>query len=840
MAFSIHSPYLLIGDFPRKDGWLIHISVVKRQMGELLDVILPLLVVSKCAFSIPENSQVHAMILDGSLGYREIGKVITICPENDGEAPGLAKCLIAASSRFAGPDIPAAFHLGGCIYASPGEDQPRAKPGLIHRHTNTWPFKGIVSRPVLKTRKWLNKKYFKLLRLKNDARGNVYKGLNFAKWTDIQWCIIKQGKKHQCADDVGRDVGDRLRWQYQVQSAIAGKVALPKAVDLFEVNGDTYLIMEYVEGESYHNLISAIQQGIAWYALPQREQIVLAQLSLQVLEVLGGLHGLGYVHRDLSPVNFIVRPGNKIVAIDMELSYQVDERRPDPHFTLGTVGYMSPQQRAGKTPVLEDDVFGLGALFLRTFTGLSPARFDPGNPGALWESVNYFVRNRSMSSLICACLNGDPGSRPDLRTVEQGLQLYYTSILANKHIESLAATIAPQDDGLKETIGKAIHGLMTAPLLKDRTWYSKTTSELNPMANDLKSYSWHPGCYAGAAGMIYTLLIARETGYDHADTGALIATNYALARQHYEHADQQGNTGLYNGTSGFAVITAKMIRMGYLPENDENLRRVSSAFSSPYSLPGLAEGVAGQGLAMMKCAALLELPGLAARVPDMADFLISKQEKDGSWITPGIAYHPRAAKWLGLLNGVSGIAYFLMLYGFRYRDGQAQQAAGRALDWLLSQRQPYDKGYNWPVSSSDTTVDPWLENGFTGIAWLFIRAYDLLKEERFKTAACAALVHHPPDITSNYIGQANGLAGLAEVYLEAYAVFGDISWLDRARNIMTFLNYMYTPAANGGIYWVDGHGEWPEPGLMTGQAGLIHLLLRFQKPELVGFPLLSL
>jgi hypothetical protein len=39
---------------------------------------------------------------------------------------------------------------------------------------------------------------------------------------------------------------------------------------------------------------------------------------------------------------------------------------------------------------------------------------------------------------------------------------------------------------------------------------------------------------------------------------------------------------------------------------------------------------------------------------------------------------------------------------------------------------------------------------------------------------------------------------------------------------------------------VDGNDELPEPGFMTGQSGLIHLLMRYQHPELVSFPLISL
>lgn len=839
IAYSVSSPFLLIGDCQPREAWLIHMAVVMGQMSDLLAQVLQYLVEAKCSFAIPESSAAHTMILNGSCGYQQVGKVMTIFPENPAEALKLARFLISATAEMMNPDIPSAIHLGGCVYVSHSESQTLGRRDLINHHKKSWPFKSIADFKIPKPDKWLNKKYFKVTRLKRDAKGNVYKALNFTKWMDIRWCIIKQGKKHQCMDHAGRDMGDRLRWQYQAQRGIAGKAAVPGAIDLFDINGDTYFVMEYVEGESYHNLISVIQQGIIWHALPGAAQILLTELSLQVIDVIGGLHRLGYVHRDLSPVNFMVRPDNRIVAIDIELSYHMARQEPEPHFTLGTAGYMSPQQRAGEAPVFEDDIFGIGALLFMTFTGISPTKFNLEDEQVLLESIQYFVRNRRLAALICACLNDDPGLRPDLQTIEHELQLYHTLVLTNDHLETLALADVTEPPRLKETITAAIQALISPPLLKDQMWFLKTRNEGHPIAGGFKSYSWYPGFYDGAAGCLYTLLTAVQNGYDAGDLRALIQSNHLLIRQHYEQQDNGMDAGLYHGASGFSVIIASMINTGLLENNNENLHQLIRLNALPNPNLHLADGIAGQGMAMMQCASLLNLPDLAAPAGNIAEVLISKQQNDGSWLSPS-AGNKRPVKSYGLLNGVSGIAWFLMTYGFRYGDTGARNAAEKAIDWLLSQRKKSGAGTNWPLSSLNPVVDPWFENGFTGIAFLFIGAYAFFKQERFKTAVYETLANHPADITSNYISQAAGLTGLAEVCLEAYRVFGDEQWRMRARKIIELLIHTGKRTGNSGLYWVDGNDELPEPGFMTGQSGLIHLLMRYQHPELVSFPLISL
>ncbi len=186
------------------------------------------------------------------------------------------------------------------------------------------------------------------------------------------------------------------------------------------------------------------------------------------------------------------------------------------------------------------------------------------------------------------------------------------------------------------------------------------------------------------------------------------------------------------------------------------------------------------------------------------------------------------------------ITYFLLAYALKFQSARAKKAASKSLTWLLKQRRPSNGHLLWSAGSKNPSIDPWLEYGFSGVALLFIKAFECLKEPEFKEAASGALLAHPATICSNYLTQANGLAGLGEVYLEAYKVFGDTEWLNRASHIARLLLYCNKSQKDGTIYWLDGSDNRPTADFMAGNSGIIHFLLRYQNPKHINFPLISI
>jgi serine/threonine-protein kinase len=111
----------------------------------------------------------------------------------------------------------------------------------------------------------------------------------------------------------------------------------------------------------------------------------------QMLAAVAYAHGRRIVHCDIKPDNFILFEHNRLKLTDFGVA-QVAQR------TLrasgaGTLGYMAPEQAMGR-PSFYSDVFALGLVFYRMFTGHLPEYpFDWPPPGyqQLQKKVNPAV-----------------------------------------------------------------------------------------------------------------------------------------------------------------------------------------------------------------------------------------------------------------------------------------------------------------------------------------------------------------------------------------------------------------------------------------------------------------
>jgi serine/threonine protein kinase len=264
--------------------------------------------------------------------------------------------------------------------------------------------------------RFLNGKYLPVQVLKTDEKGKVFKGVYFKRIMNAHWCLIKQGVKGSCRDDQGRDMIDRILWQKYLHEELAPLIAVPSMIDCFQQNGDQYLVTEFIDGKSLHEWVESNNVSI------ERRIGYLMDLAKNLSE----LHALGYVHRDLNPANFLINEKNRVVFIDLEMCYSLSDREPDPPFVWGTAGFMSSEQIANEEPTMEQDIFGLGVLMIYTLTGIGPQE-----AGLLNEPITDLLKrstgSESFTGLLISCLDFDPGKRPTLSVIKQGLNSYSSS-----------------------------------------------------------------------------------------------------------------------------------------------------------------------------------------------------------------------------------------------------------------------------------------------------------------------------------------------------------------------------------------------------------------------------
>jgi serine/threonine protein kinase len=831
--------YLKIGDINHTEAqWILHLSVIRQAVKPFLHAILPFLAEQKVSFIIAADPNVHTMILDGGLGYDQVGKVVSIFPGPDHIAD-IAGNLSILTARFNGPVVPAAQHLAGCVYTSYGNLsnilQHHDGPSLKEKD---WPFKGGYKYRRMKNIKWINEKYLVIHSLKNDVKGSVFKCIYFKSLLDMRYVIVKQGKNHQCTDDYGRNIKDRLQWQYQVHRLLSGKISLPKVYDYFEVNGDGYLSMEMIEGVSLNEKISLLQQGTCWEYLDVNHKRELLGYLLQIVKIISDFHQNGFLHRDINPGNFLINENGGVIAIDIELCYDLNADSPHPEYTLGTPGYMSPQQARVQQPDIKDDSYGLGALLIKTFTGLSPYKFNTGTPELLHRNLQFLIGNNAISALICGCLNDDAGSRPRLESIRHALEVYDSVLVTNinnkAQLLEIPVSVTPIKDALQKAIKSLGNGLMTG---NDDEWLSKSKNTEGMIANEVKSYCWYPGVYAGSSGVLYVIATAEQAGFDTFGFKDVIFKNCGYLEKYFEF---QSNTdpGFYHGSAGYARTLCMMTHAGLLEDNIFNTNRIYKLVSRQNKLLNLSSGIAGQGLCLLNCQKIMLFPSIHDNLHNLVKELLGQQRNDGSWTIKKDERQDNGIKLTGLSHGIAGITYFLIAAYALFECPDLKKAILKSLHWLIKQRKLINGHFIWQVNTKNSTIDPWLEYGFSGIALTFIKAFEVFHDPLYKVVATSALLSHPPYISSNYLSLANGLSGLGEVYLEAFKIFKEQQWKDRAAHIAELLLNTYKVQNDDVIYWLEGNDTKPSSDLMTGNSGIIHFLIRHCYPEKIGFPLL--
>lgn len=848
-SFVTRIPYLLIGNMPSSDGWLLHISIVKQQMVELLPSLLDYLSQYNFPFIIPVNKDFHTIILDGRAGLTQVGKVISVYIVDDDALCELVNYLTGLTAELKGRSIPTAVHVSSCLAISYGRffDEfdlymnrhysalfgYQAHNVLLERLADKqlkWPFKERFHLKKTRFQRLIKKQYVPVQSLKNDAKGNVIKCIRINRIYDMQWCVLKQGKKNQCFDDQGRDVSDRLRWQCEVHKLLTGKIPLPKVIEYFEVSDDAYLAFEYIDGVPLSAKVGTLCQGTIWKALPFEIRREIICYLIQVTDILIAFHQNDIVHRDTNPGNFLVNKEGAIVPIDIELCFDLSVKKPFPAFTSGTPGYISPQQSSDSYPAFEDDIYGLGALVIKTLTGLSPSKLNTDAPKSLKKMLSFFLTGNILIDIICDSLSHEPSLRPAIQDIKHGLEVFDAMLLTvgNQKREVVKTGDTPVE--VSSIIQKAINSLGIDIMSGlNNEWISLDQTD-HVLSNELMSSSWYPGFQSGAAGVLFALTSAQKLGFNVTDQISKIHANFKYLEAETK-AFKSSPPGLWHGSYGVAIAISSMMESKLIESPLDYNTKMFELLMQPANGLNIANGLAGQGLAILYVQSKPNIPALIDQLSNIVAILIGQQRKDGSWLLRKDALQENGVALTGFAYGNAGITYFLLEYYFRCPNLAVKEAVQKSLDWLERQRKLINGKLLWTLNSENEVVDPWLENGFTGIALTFIKAYEILEESRYKEIAEMALYAHPKYISSNFFSLGSGLAGLGLAYLEAFKVFREKEWKERVDHIASYLMHVGKDVERSVLFWLDGNYTQPSPGLLNGQSGIIYFLMRYDGVE---------
>ncbi len=157
---------------------------------------------------------------------------------------------------------------------------------------------------------------------------------------------------------------EKARFVHEAQAAAA--LNHPNICTIHEIDeaeGQTFIAMEYIEGQSLKGLI---ESG------PLKVEEA-RNIAMQIMEGLQEAHRRGIVHRDIKPANILITGEGRVKIMDFGLAKSPGRTQLTREgTTLGTVAYMSPEQVMGKEVDNRTDIWSFGVILYEMISGQRP------------------------------------------------------------------------------------------------------------------------------------------------------------------------------------------------------------------------------------------------------------------------------------------------------------------------------------------------------------------------------------------------------------------------------------------------------------------------------------
>ncbi|MFZ0801472.1 MAG: serine/threonine-protein kinase [Terriglobales bacterium] len=264
-----------------------------------------------------------------------------------------------------------------------------------------------------------------------------------------------------------QDAGRVERFRAEVR--IARQVSHPnvcRVYDIGEVDGHSYLTMEYVDGEDLATLLNRIGR------LPSKKALEIAH---ELCAGLAAAHARQVIHRDLKPANIMIDGRGHARITDFGLAVGTADSTEGE--VAGTPAYMAPESFEGKPATVQSDLYSLGMVLFELYTGNRPweaskvsdwrakhFREQPTPPSKLTPEIDAAVER-----VILRCLEKDPASRPrsaiQVAAALPGGSPLAAAIAAGETPSPEMVAAAGEEGGLSAAKAWALLGSVVAGLL---------------------------------------------------------------------------------------------------------------------------------------------------------------------------------------------------------------------------------------------------------------------------------------------------------------------------------------------------------------------------------------
>ena len=198
-----------------------------------------------------------------------------------------------------------------------------------------------------------------------SANSLVYRGIREGDRTPVILKVLKENYPTPAELT-------RYKQEYEITRSLNIEGVI-KAYDLQDYQRSLVMLLEDFGGESLAKWMQELSQAYCPVPLAQ-----FLSLASAITEILGRIHAVNVIHKDINPGNIVLNPETGVVKlIDFGISTQLTRTNPtfkNPNVLEGTLAYMSPEQtgRMNRTLDYRTDFYSLGVTFYELLTGQLP------------------------------------------------------------------------------------------------------------------------------------------------------------------------------------------------------------------------------------------------------------------------------------------------------------------------------------------------------------------------------------------------------------------------------------------------------------------------------------
>ncbi|MBN1355720.1 protein kinase [bacterium] len=250
------------------------------------------------------------------------------------------------------------------------------------------------------------------------------------------------------------DTTSRLRFRREFRAA--SRMEHPHLVRVYETgisDGQEFYTMEYVDGSDFEDHLNRYTESLgedAFHSARRTRHIL--ELAIQITDALAYLHVNRYVHRDIKPGNVLVSRKGDIKLADFGLVRDMGSSQlTHSGAIIGTIEYMSPEQTVTAKVDTRSDIYSLGVMLYKAFTGSLP--FTGGLMQQLMARVKDEVPDpaapnpkldKRICRILCQMLRRHPGERyPDVQILRDELLRLQDELFGDTESTSSLTVEAP-------------------------------------------------------------------------------------------------------------------------------------------------------------------------------------------------------------------------------------------------------------------------------------------------------------------------------------------------------------------------------------------------------------